>query len=214
MKLWKRTLEEESSLFNAAFISSHTTRRLLQQNPSIWQSSSNRDLVRMLLVRTGTAHIGKINSHPIRHAYFNYIVALSVAVAITVFDNFKPEDDQEVVKQKVELCLAQSNRSLLRFYKTNIDCNCLDELTLQAESNPKFGICRCCSKQFDTSKLFLCGGCKRVQFCSIECQRQNWVDHKKECNGHCRKASMRRINIVCEDTDSRSSSSTCSINTG
>ena len=65
VKLWKRTLERETDIINAAFISEDITQRLLQQTPCIWQSSSNKDLVRMLFVRTGTAHIGRINSHPV-----------------------------------------------------------------------------------------------------------------------------------------------------
>ncbi|GMH62156.1 hypothetical protein TrRE_jg13204 [Triparma retinervis] len=27
-----------------------------------------------------------------------------------------------------------------------------------------------------------CGGCKKVRFCSRECQQRNWPEHKKYCS--------------------------------
>jgi uncharacterized Fe-S center protein len=31
-------------------------------------------------------------------------------------------------------------------------------------------------------KLRICSGCMQVYYCGIQCQRQQWEDHREECN--------------------------------
>jgi hypothetical protein len=33
----------------------------------------------------------------------------------------------------------------------------------------------------EEKKLKTCGKCKRVAYCSKECQKEDWKDHKKNC---------------------------------
>jgi len=39
--------------------------------------------------------------------------------------------------------------------------------------------CAQCGKMDDNNKL--CGKCKNVKYCNVECQNANWKDHKKLC---------------------------------
>jgi hypothetical protein len=41
-------------------------------------------------------------------------------------------------------------------------------------------VCKVCSKGINGEKLFRCGGCGKVYYCSKECQLADWKDHKKE----------------------------------
>ncbi len=46
----------------------------------------------------------------------------------------------------------------------------------------KFPIsCHMCGKFEKESTLLLCGRCKRVRYCSVECQREEWKVHKTSC---------------------------------
>jgi len=39
--------------------------------------------------------------------------------------------------------------------------------------------CYTCNKL--NNKLFYCGGCKKFKYCSLTCQKNNWIEHKKIC---------------------------------
>ncbi|KAG2373566.1 hypothetical protein C9374_012029 [Naegleria lovaniensis] len=42
--------------------------------------------------------------------------------------------------------------------------------------------CACCgAKKSATTKLFVCGACKSVLYCSRECQQKDWPQHKQVC---------------------------------
>lgn len=42
--------------------------------------------------------------------------------------------------------------------------------------------CNTCGKT--GSSMSFCSGCIRIRYCSIECQRKNWLDHKETCKSH------------------------------
>jgi len=42
--------------------------------------------------------------------------------------------------------------------------------------------CRQCEAREPLVKLSLCGRCKRLYFCSVECQKKNWPFHKNVCS--------------------------------
>jgi MYND finger len=44
-------------------------------------------------------------------------------------------------------------------------------------------LCRGCKKT--EGKLMLCSRCKYVRYCSTECSRATWPEHKKECDTAC-----------------------------
>jgi hypothetical protein len=42
--------------------------------------------------------------------------------------------------------------------------------------------CASCGKKEDLStRLKLCGGCKKVYYCGGSCQKEHWKSHKSEC---------------------------------
>ncbi|KAF2167460.1 hypothetical protein M409DRAFT_54058 [Zasmidium cellare ATCC 36951] len=49
--------------------------------------------------------------------------------------------------------------------------------------NKKEACAKCGTKGSDTNKLLKCGACKAAEYCSKECQKEDWKDHKKYCVG-------------------------------
>lgn len=41
------------------------------------------------------------------------------------------------------------------------------------------GCCQACGKQSLT--LLQCARCRTARYCDAECQRSNWLDHKRSC---------------------------------
>ena len=124
----------------------------------------------------------------------------SYAAAIIVLENMTTlSDDEEeekgfITTKKVYKFLRSSNRSIIRFYMSRIKCSCLDEQYTKARSLPKMSVCIKCSNQIETSKLFLCEGCKLVQYCGVNCQTAAWkAEHHEICG---RRKSSKALEVV------------------
>ena len=83
--------------------------------------------------------------------------------------------------------LGADGHTLVSYYKRRIPCSCLDERYKKVKSVKKIGFCcnKTCSlpgRKVERSKMFSCTRCGYVNYCSIECQRANWKDHKKFCD--------------------------------
>jgi len=44
---------------------------------------------------------------------------------------------------------------------------------------PMLRVCRRCGATKE--KMNKCGGCKRVHYCSVKCQKEDWPSHKRAC---------------------------------
>ncbi|KAF9460515.1 hypothetical protein BDZ94DRAFT_1265768 [Collybia nuda] len=56
-------------------------------------------------------------------------------------------------------------------------------------------LCGCCGISKSEKKLFHCGGCKSAQYCSPECQKQAWKDHKVWCK-HNRETNSTLASVI------------------
>jgi len=73
-------------------------------------------------------------------------------------------------------------RGMISFVAKRIPCSCLDGLRLQAKQFAKTDLCCRCFSATAKEKLFVCARCKRVSYCSKECQKTHWSEeHKDEC---------------------------------
>ena len=70
---------------------------------------------------------------------------------------------------------------LAKFFAKRIPCSCLDEKKEAAKTQPKRGRCFCCKEWKDHAQLLICGRCRVGVYCSSECQRVHWPDHKEIC---------------------------------
>lgn len=53
--------------------------------------------------------------------------------------------------------------------------------TIKIMENPH--LCACCGESFPPNKLKRCGKCKKVKYCSVDCQKKGWIRfHKMQCN--------------------------------
>jgi hypothetical protein len=84
-----------------------------------------------------------------------------------------------------ELQLADEH-TLVSFFRRRITCKCLDTKYKQVKSLPKMG--RCCNDgcslpegHVQRSKMFYCTGCYEACYCSHECQKDDWKEHKQCC---------------------------------
>lgn len=54
------------------------------------------------------------------------------------------------------------------------------EFQIDTYSNPN-RVCGCCRKYFKETVLYHCSGCRRCWYCSEECQKKAWKEHKQYC---------------------------------
>jgi hypothetical protein len=65
--------------------------------------------------------------------------------------------------------------------ETKIFCDCMKPKKTEAKDMEKLGRCYGCNEIFQKEQLRLCTGCSTIKFCSKECHRRKWNDHKVQC---------------------------------
>ena len=87
--------------------------------------------------------------------------------------------------KSAELICADEH-TLVKYLRKSIPCNCLDEKYKQVKSITKMGLCanpHCClpDRRAERKTMLYCTRCRSVNYCSPECQKANWSEHKKSC---------------------------------
>ena len=85
-----------------------------------------------------------------------------------------------------ELYFDPDEHTLVSFFKKRISCSCLNTKYKQVRSIKKLGICynfNCPhpGRKVERSLTKCCSLCRRVNYCSRECQVENWNVHRLHC---------------------------------
>jgi hypothetical protein len=117
-----------------------------------------------------------------------------------------------------ELYFDPDKRTLVSFFKKRIACSCLDDMYEQVKSVKKLGICynvNCPLPDRKEIRSFTkcCSRCRRVNYCSRECQEDNWQMHKIFCDGYAQRdptvaatTDYQYTNACAEEANEQSSS--------
>ena len=151
------------------------------------------DFNRMLILNIFAAYGAEVLLDPDSYvAAWRSTVPSGLAGAILMIENYDPaksldatfirllQTDSRAMKNidAVQGC----ERTLTRFFRKRISCNCLDEKYASVKSSlPKTGICASCQQRKERKTLMICCGCKAQQYCSSQCQRADWPKHKDIC---------------------------------
>lgn len=76
--------------------------------------------------------------------------------------------------------------TLVSYFRNRIPCSCLDAKYKQVKSNPKMGECcyEKCSLRYnkvERSSMMSCGRCRIAHYCSTQCQKAHWKEHRLDC---------------------------------
>mmetsp|Transcript_15598 Transcript_15598/g.23131 ORF Transcript_15598/g.23131 Transcript_15598/m.23131 type:complete len:262 (+) Transcript_15598:57-842(+) len=88
---------------------------------------------------------------------------------------------------KIDDLLWAEERRTISYLKKRIPCKCLNEKYKAVRSLPKMYTCcniTSCSlpdNSVNLSAMMSCGGCRRIHYCSEECQSANWEEHRDVC---------------------------------
>mmetsp|Transcript_26980 Transcript_26980/g.42318 ORF Transcript_26980/g.42318 Transcript_26980/m.42318 type:complete len:171 (+) Transcript_26980:241-753(+) len=75
--------------------------------------------------------------------------------------------------------------TLVKFYRHRISCSCLDEKYEEVKDITKMGVCcneQCNVPYVERSKTKYCSRCRCVVYCSRECQKVDWTNHRAPCD--------------------------------
>ena len=80
--------------------------------------------------------------------------------------------------------------TLVKYLRKNTPCDCLDEKYKEVKSIPKltlccYGKCSLPDRMAERRSLLRC--CGETRYCSRECQKAAWPEHKKICESESRK---------------------------
>ena len=85
-----------------------------------------------------------------------------------------------------ELFYDPDEHTLISFFRKRITCSCLDKKYKEVKSIKKLGICcnlmcRHPKGKVERSTMKCCSRCHLANYCSRNCQVENWAIHKKFC---------------------------------
>jgi hypothetical protein len=149
--------------------------------PQVWNDPAKLELVKSYVFNTATAFVldGDVDSAREDAAFASFLQEyISVELRKT-----KATCDEG---KAFELYCADEN-TLVKYLRKNIPCSCLDEKYKQVKTITKMGVCRNpqCSlpdMTVERKKMLYCTRCRKVNYCSPECQEADWPQHKKRCN--------------------------------
>ena len=74
-------------------------------------------------------------------------------------------------------------RGVIMFVSKRIPCSCLSQLREKTKQSAKMDCCHTCAYEDVQERFFRCAGCRKVSYCSRECQKAHWhSEHKQECD--------------------------------
>jgi hypothetical protein len=148
----------------------------------IWADSSELERARLFFLAYGTNLILGGNLKVARVIasmgyYFENYIKVHFAKTRAVFDWMK------IWELHNDRC---DEHTLVSFFNKRIPCSCLRDKYKEVKYITKTGICynKKCSlprRVVERNAMMNCGRCLQVTYCSKQCQRHNWPEHKSEC---------------------------------
>ena len=143
--------------------------------------TSKLDTVISMLLTSGTQNILEGDKdiarlHAMLARYFEEWIAIIVLKTQVTLN----------VSKIVELESADDH-TLVSFYRKRIPCTCLDDKYKEVKSMKKMGCCfnPSCHQpggRAERSKMFSCTRCDVANYCSVECQKADWKEHRVQCD--------------------------------
>ncbi|EJK51291.1 hypothetical protein THAOC_29550 [Thalassiosira oceanica] len=161
--------------------------------PDVWKEDNERTLAIALLLRFlrnsfvhNSAKEGENWFYQPRDILNESLNEAAICCMINLLQLLGRYSDQAVVESRAakmgDKLVGGNRRDVVKFVAKRLPCTCLKELHRAARKKlPKVGICTGCKKQIPRSELFICTGCRHTVYCSRECQRADWSNHKKFC---------------------------------
>ncbi len=134
-------------------------------------------------VATGTSHFANKEEEEETTACAFSFVAYFFEQYIEVA--FKKSQPRGKWHELMELHYADEH-TFVSFLRRRIPCKCLDKKYTEVKSIIKMGVCAnpSCSltgRNAPRASMLSCAGCYSLCYCSIECQKAHWPDHKVDC---------------------------------
>ena len=78
----------------------------------------------------------------------------------------------------------ENEYTLTKFIHENIPCDCLKGAKRCLKKEPRLTQCmnNDCGKVLPSKQLKVCGVCRNAFYCSKDCQKADWDQHKLSCN--------------------------------
>eukprot|EP00984_Skeletonema_dohrnii_P017753 scaffold8149_cov130-Skeletonema_dohrnii-CCMP3373.AAC.3 len=117
--------------------------------------------------------------------------ARTTAAVIVMIDEFiavKVNKTQAGVQlQKMLEMVSSDDHTLVSFFRKRISCTCLDKKHEEVKSIKKMGVCnndKCPlpGGKVERSKMLYCTRCRYAYYCSRDCQKAAWSDHREGCD--------------------------------
>ena len=155
--------------------------------PEVRKQESERSLAMNLLlrfVRNAFVHDSVVEGEKWFHNDLENEVAICCMIdALEIFGTYS---DLAVAKRRADKMVHRlvfgNRRGDVKFVAKRLPCACLKELHRAARTKvAKVTGCIYCQKPFPRSQMCVCSGCMITEYCSKECQRADWKDHKQFC---------------------------------
>ena len=114
-------------------------------------------------------------------------IARRYAMLAFYFEDILAETRENQGYTKLVELGSADDHTLVSYYRKRIPCACLDDKYKEVKSIKKMGICHNlnCSHpdgKVERSKMLSCSRCGVTNYCSVECQRAHWKEHKEVCS--------------------------------
>ena len=154
---------------------------------AVVENSKQRNMAILIMASIGTNII--LDMQDTRKIERAIIVAEDILLMETIEKDLKvpryARNDPAVrnIFWTIDKLKGGGQREVIRFFSKRIACNCLKQSYEEAKkAQPtRLGICAQCGPGKDRDSLLLCQRCKYVQYCSRECQKAHWPEHKLVC---------------------------------
>lgn len=148
----------------------------------VWHDSAKLDIAITFLLRVGTQHLLAGN-------YFHARCGATIARFFEQYKAVELKQSQALPNWiKVEEMHHADVHTVVKFFRQRIPCSCLTDMYHQVRRHiTKVGLCynmhcKLPTGQVERSKTMYCGRCQCATYCSLECQKADWLRHKSYCD--------------------------------